>query len=96
MENQTFLELLVHLHHSLDRVTAELADRPDLARALRRRAAWIPRPEDLAKGKALTEPGVGLKPVLYQALEEGAVDAKEFDKLMLREECARREVKRRR
>ena len=95
MEKHAFVEMLVSLHDSLDRVVDALTpDRPDLARALRKRAAWIPTPEQIARGG--TGPGsrtASLGPLLYQALAEGAVDGREFDRLMIRQDRAAREVK---
>ena len=94
MEKHAFVEMLVTLHESLDRVVDALTpDRPDLARALRKRAAWIPRPEQIARGRlgrGARTPNLG--PLLYEALAEGAVDGREFDRVMIRQERAAREV----
>ncbi len=101
MLNDTFLALVTDLHRSIDRVADELAhDRPALADALRRRAAWIPRPEELARGKppattATTAHGSdgacrALPPLLYQALDEGVLNAQQFDTLMLDQSRASR------
>ncbi len=95
MEKHAFVEMLVNLHESLDRVVDALTpDRPDLARALRKRAQWIPRPEEIARG--VTGRGVrtaSLGPILYRALAEGAVEGREFDRVMIRQQRAAREVK---
>ena len=46
MTNDPVSALLADLHHSLDRLADDLSrDRPGLAVALRKEAAWIPRPE---------------------------------------------------
>jgi hypothetical protein len=81
-------DLLREIHHSIDRVADDLArDRPALAEALRQEAAWIPRPEPLMRGARAPSGGAAacssLRPLLYEALDEGAVDAHHFDALML-------------
>jgi hypothetical protein len=88
MRAQTFVDLLTDLHRSLDRVADDLTpDRPDLAAALRRQSAWIPRPETVATAPAprsTTAACAALPPLLYEALDEGVIDARTFDKLMIR------------
>jgi hypothetical protein len=86
MPTQAFLALLTDLHRNIDRVASDLAhDQPALAEALRNEAAWIPRPEDVDRADA---PAAGvacaaLRPLLYEALDEGVLDARRFDTLML-------------
>jgi hypothetical protein len=86
MHNQAFVKLLVDIHHSLDRVCDDLErDRPDLVQALRTHASWIPRPEDVVKlpPESSTSSVRELRPLLYEALDAGIVDAHNFDALML-------------
>jgi len=78
--------LLADLSHNLDRLADELeAQRPTLARLLRRESRGIAPAEVLSAG----EPGArrprraSLRPALYRALDSGAVDAAKFDRLML-------------
>jgi hypothetical protein len=86
MLKQAFVQLLTDLHHSLDRVCEDLEhDRPDLASALRSHATWIPRPEEIVSLPAhpSTSSVRELRPLLYEALDAGFVDARQFDVLML-------------
>jgi hypothetical protein len=86
MSNDPLLNLLLEIHHNVDLLCEDLqTDRPDLATAIREHAAWIPRPDELLRGvqpstKATVE---RLGPLLYDALDEGLVDARQFDALML-------------
>jgi hypothetical protein len=93
-------ELLSHLHQSIDRLAADLMrDRPDLALALRVQTASIPRPEELRPLRPPVSARVAcdeLRPLLYRALEEGVVDAKGFDRLMLKQNRAARALRQRR
>jgi hypothetical protein len=86
MLNQAFVQLLTDIHHSLDRVCEDLErDRPDLAQAMRSHSAWIPRPDDVASlpPPPSTSSVRELRPLLYEALDAGFVDARQFDVLML-------------
>jgi hypothetical protein len=93
MCNDPLIELLTEIHRNVDRVCDDLqGDRPDLADALRDHAAWIPRPEDLLRG-TLPSPKRSVRrlgPLLYDALDEGVVDARHFDALMLERARAER------
>lgn len=87
MRAQTFVDLLIDLHRSLDRVAEDLQpDRPDLAAALRRQSAWIPRPDIATAPQPRSVAGAcaALPPLLYEALDEGVIDARTFDKIMIR------------
>jgi hypothetical protein len=78
--------LLADLSHSLDRLAEELErDQPRLACTLRREA-------DRAPLRACESPRKrrSLRPMLYRALEAGAVDARRFDRLMTIEARVRR------
>jgi hypothetical protein len=86
MLEQSFIKLLTQIHHSLDRVCEDLdCDRPDLSRALRAHAAWIPRPDEIVPPPSSTgtRSVKALRPLLYDALDAGVVDARRFDALML-------------
>ena len=86
MRKDPLVDLLTEIHRNVDRVCEDLEpDRPDLAEALRQHAAWIPRPEELLAGKLPATDGSvrRLGPLLYDALDEGIVDAQHFDALML-------------
>lgn len=86
MRNDPLVRLLTEIHHNVDRVCEDLQrDRPDLAEALRQHAAWIPRPDALERGVLpSTKASVRrLGPLLYDALDEGVVDARQFDALMV-------------
>jgi hypothetical protein len=97
------LDLLTELHRSIDRVAEDLSvGRPELAAALRREASWIPRPEEVARHPPpqLAPPDAAracsaLRPLLYDALDEGVVDARRFDSLMLRRARAARALRER-
>lgn len=104
MADQAFLDLLTDLHRSLDLVAEDVArDRPALAHALRRRAAWIPRPEEVARTlpslreKRATGDGAcrSLPPLLYRALDEGVLSAPQFDSLMVGQSRAARVMRER-
>jgi hypothetical protein len=44
MRHSDLHALLAEIHHSIDRLATDLGrDRPDLAAAVRREAAWLPR-----------------------------------------------------
>jgi hypothetical protein len=98
MRNDPLISLLLEIHHSVDLLCEDLqTDRPDLATAIREHAAWIPRPDELVRGvqpstKATVE---RLGPLLYDALDEGLVDARQFDALMLERARAERVIDRR-
>ena len=86
MLEQSFIKLLTDIHHSLDRVCEDLErDRPDLASSLRAHASWIPRPDELVRGVPPTATASvrELRPLLYEALDVGVVDARQFDVLMI-------------
>ena len=98
MHNDPLIDLLTEIHHNVDRVCEDLQrDRPDLAAALRQHASWIPRPEELVRGVLpSTRTSVRrLGPLLYDALDEGVVDAPRFDALMLERARAERVIGRR-
>ena len=98
MQNDPLLNLLLEIHHNVDLLCEDLqTDRPDLATAIREHAAWIPRPDELLRGvqpsaKATVD---RLGPLLYDALDEGIVDAQRFDALMLERARAERVIDRR-
>ena len=92
MPNQAFVELLTDLHRSIDRVAEELVrDRPALAAALRQRASWIPRPEEVVDPPRppANEACRAIPPLLYDALDAGAIDGAKFDALMITQKRAR-------
>jgi hypothetical protein len=104
MADHAFVELLRDLHRSIDLVAADVArDRPALAEALRKRAAWIPRPEDVATAvqpvRERNASGDGacraLPPLLYRALDEGVLSAPQFDSLMVGQSRAARVMRER-
>lgn len=67
-------QLLTDIHSSIDRLAEDLSrDRPDLAAALRKEAALIPRPEITPSPPAPPPraPAARLGPLLYRALDEG-------------------------
>ncbi len=93
MRKDPLIDLLTEIHRNVDRVCEDLEpDRPDLAQALRQHAAWIPRPDDLLRGVLPGSDGSvrRLGPLLYDALDEGSVDARHFDALMLERARAER------
>lgn len=82
--------LLDALHHSLVHLADAVADAPDTAQALRRFAAVLPRRAvDLAPRPARRRPSP-VRPLLYRALAEGVVDARQFDRGMIVATRARR------
>jgi hypothetical protein len=97
--------LLTDLHASIDRVIEEVRpDEPALAAAMALEAARLPRADELARPMSATRrtpsprPMVAarrLRPLLYSALEEGLVDGRRFDALMLRRARAERLLERR-
>ncbi|HWE26579.1 MAG TPA: hypothetical protein VHB97_01195 [Polyangia bacterium] len=98
MQNDPLLNLLLEIHRNVDLLCEDLqTDRPDLADAIREHAAWIPKPEDLLRGaQPSTKTTVRrLGPLLYDALDEGLVDARHFDALMLERARAERLIDRR-
>jgi hypothetical protein len=98
MRHDPLLDLLTEIHRNVDRVCEDLEpDRPDLAEAIRDHAAWIPRPEDLLRGTlpSTKTSVVRLGPLLYDALDEGVVDSRQFDALMLERTRAERVLLRR-
>ncbi len=98
MKNDPLINLLLEIHHNVDLLCEDLQeDRPDLAAAIRDHAAWIPKPDELLRGahpspKATVD---RLGPLLYDALDEGLVDARHFDALMLERARAERVIERR-
>jgi hypothetical protein len=78
--------LLTDIHHSIDRLAEDLSrDRPDLAAALRKEAALIPKPDLPPPPPSLPPPTVTqLRPLLYRALDEGLLPHRRFDALMIR------------
>ena len=98
MQNDPLLALLLEIHRNVDLLCEDLqTDRPDLADAIREHAAWIPKPDDLLRGvEPSTRASVRrLGPLLYDALDEGLVDARQFDALMLERARAERVIDRR-
>jgi hypothetical protein len=103
MLTQAFVDLLTDLHRSIDLVAQDVArEQPALAEALRKRAAWIPRPDDVvaplrtARAAATGEGACrALPPLLYRALDEGVLDAKQFDSLMVGQSRAARVMRER-
>ena len=86
MSQDPLVKLLLEIHHSVELLCEDLQlDRPDLAAAIRDHAAWIPRPDELIRGaQPSTKATVRrLGPLLYDALDEGLVDAQHFDALMV-------------
>jgi len=82
--------LLAELSHSLDRLADELErDRPRLADTLRVEADRT-APLRAAERPRRRRRRTPLRPLLYRALEEGAVDAARFDRLMTVEARIRR------
>ena len=76
-------DLLADIHRSLDRLAEDLSrDRPDLATALRKEAALLPKPEPSPPRAAATCAQLG--PLLYRGLDEGLVKPRNFDRLMIR------------
>ena len=75
--------LLADLSHSLDRLADDLERaQPQLSRTLRveaHRAADGPPPVSAPKGRRARQ---SLRPLLYRALDQGAVDDRCFDRLM--------------
>jgi hypothetical protein len=95
MRNDPLVKLLIEIHQNVDLLCEDLEhDRPDLANAIREHAAWIPRPEELLRGaQPSTKATVRrLGPLLYDALDEGLVDAQQFDALMLERVRAERVI----
>jgi hypothetical protein len=93
MRNDPLVNLLIEIHQNVDLLCEDLQhDRPDLADAIRDHAAWIPRPEELMRGAqpSLKATVRRLGPLLYDALDEGLVDAQHFDALMLERARAER------
>ena len=98
MKNDPLLKLLLEIHRNVELLCEDLqTDRPDLAEAIRENAAWIPKPEDLLRGvPPSTKTTVRrLGPLLYDALDEGLVNARQFDALMLAKARAERVIDRR-
>jgi hypothetical protein len=80
-------QLLTDIHSSIDRLAEDLSrDRPDLAAALRKEAALIPRPEITPSPPPPPPraPASRLGPLLYRALDEGILPHQRFDALMVR------------
>ncbi|HZS37135.1 MAG TPA: hypothetical protein VFF06_09920 [Polyangia bacterium] len=104
MADHAFLALLTDLHRSIDLVAQDLSrDRPALADALRRRAAWIPRPEEVEptlpslRERRATGDGAcrAMPSLLYRALDEGVLSAPQFDSLMVGQSRAARVMRER-
>jgi hypothetical protein len=102
---QTFLDLLTDLHRSIHLVAQDLAtDQPALAEALKRRAAWIPLPEEVIANpppslmRDLPSPAAAcqrMPSLLYEALDEGVLNADQFDSLMVGQSRAARALRER-
>jgi hypothetical protein len=79
--------LLTDIHRSIDRLAEDLSrDRPDLAAALRKEAALIPKPDVAPPPPPPRAPpsATQLGPLLYRALDEGLLPHQRFDALMVR------------
>jgi hypothetical protein len=88
-------ELLTQLHDNLDRLADDLMrDRPDLANALRVQSAWIPHPRSRRRNRwrprSARHVCSSLRPLLYRALDEGVLDERRFDTLMVQQRRAAR------
>ncbi len=95
MRNDPLLDLLLEIHRSVDLLCEDLqSDRPDLADSIREHAAWIPKPDDLLRGALPSTKATvrRLGPLLYDALDEGLVDAHHFDALMIERARAERVI----
>lgn len=95
MKNDPLLNLLLEIHRNVDLLCEDLqTDRPDLADAIRDHAAWIPKPDDLLRGASPSTKATvrRLGPLLYDALDEGLVDAQQFDALMIERARAERVI----
>jgi hypothetical protein len=93
MLDNPIVRLLVDIHQNVDRLCEDLqTDRPDLAASVRQHAAWIPRPADLLRGDSppATSSVHRLGGLLYEALDEGLIDARQFDVLMVERTRAER------
>jgi hypothetical protein len=78
-------QLLDDIHRSIDRLAENLTpDRPDLAAALRKEAALIPRPDLAPVHPRPPASATQLGPLLYRALDEGLLPHHRFDALMIR------------
>ncbi len=98
MRNDPLVHLLLEIHRSVDLLCEDLQDdRPDLAQSIRDHASWIPKPEELLRGATPSSKATvrRLGPLLYDALDEGLVDARQFDALMLERARAERIIARR-
>lgn len=93
MRNDPLVKLLLEIHRNVDLLCEDLQDdRPDLADSIREHAAWIPKPDDLLRGAMPSTKATvrRLGPLLYDALDEGLLDAHHFDALMLERARAER------
>jgi hypothetical protein len=86
MLDNPIVRLLAHIHHNVDQLCEDLErDRPDLAASVRSQAEWIPRPAELLD--IPTPPATSnvhrLGGLLYEALDVGLIDARQFDVLMV-------------
>lgn len=93
MRNDPIAQLLTAIHQNVDALCRDLQhDRPDLAAAVRQRAAAIPRPYEPSPPSTIAprRSVARLGPLLYDALDEGVIDAREFDRLMLDRQRATR------
>jgi hypothetical protein len=93
MDKDPLTDLLKEVQCSVDQLCEVLQpDRPDLVDAIRVHSSWIPPRDQLDRG---VMPPVKitvrkLAPLLYDALDEGLVDAHDFDALMLERSIAER------
>ena len=93
MTDPALYELLSCLRTSIDRLIDELdRDRPELARAVERHTDWIPTPDEARDRIFSVGAARPIAPVLYEALDAGALDGRELDRVVLRHERARREL----
>lgn len=94
MRQRALLDLLAGLHRAIDRVADDLdGDQPALARALREKAASIPKPKQMIPPRRHVDSRVACRsipPLLYDALDYGLLDAAVFDALMVGQSRARR------
>lgn len=93
MHTHTDPAVLRDLHLAIARLAAAVDDEPPMAAALRRFAEALPACPEASAPDALPEAAV--TPALYRALDEGALDARRFDWLMLARSRARSRRQRR-
>ncbi len=87
-------QLLEELHRAIERLADAVSDEPPVARALRRFADDLPATRPAlrsALARRLPRNPSAIKPLLWQALADGVIDARRFDLAMVaRGRAARR------